>query len=194
MREVAIKHGMQSAKDVLRPFGRVMLKLITTGNQLSPDMIQPDHFPDWGPNIQKVEGDGSLKFYCAIEEGEAIPVRLSHAVVNSPDIARTRDWYAEHLGFKLSDSLSSPHMGELMHFMRCNDWHHSLAIARGPHVSAHHVSFELRGLDDKTALAAYVGRLERQGGGGFFGDGGGFFGRPWPRSRPRRIRCSWGWP
>ena len=57
MREVAIKHGMDSAKDVLRPFGRVMLKLITTGNQLSPDMIQPDHFPDWGPNIQKVEGN-----------------------------------------------------------------------------------------------------------------------------------------
>jgi heterodisulfide reductase subunit C len=57
MREVSIRHGMQSAKDVLRPFGRVMLKLITTGNQLSPDMLQPDHFPDWGPNIQKVEGD-----------------------------------------------------------------------------------------------------------------------------------------
>src|SRR3989337_900397 len=52
-----IYDAMQSAKDVLRPFGRVMLKLITTGNQLSPDMIQPDHFPDWGPNIQKVEGD-----------------------------------------------------------------------------------------------------------------------------------------
>ena len=57
MREVAIKHGMQSAKEVLRPFGRVMLKLITTGNQLSPDMIKPDHFADWGPEIQKVEGD-----------------------------------------------------------------------------------------------------------------------------------------
>ena len=57
MRETAIKHQMKSAKDVLRPFSRVMLKLISTGNQLSPDMIQPDHFPDWGPNIQKVEGD-----------------------------------------------------------------------------------------------------------------------------------------
>jgi heterodisulfide reductase subunit C len=68
MREVAIKHGMQSAKDVLRPFGRVMLKLITTGNQLSPDMIQPDHFPDWGPNIQKVQGN--LKTL-----RKAIPVR-----------------------------------------------------------------------------------------------------------------------
>ena len=44
MRETAIKHGMESAKSVLRPFSRVMLKLISTGNQLSPDMINPDNF------------------------------------------------------------------------------------------------------------------------------------------------------
>ncbi len=55
MRETAIKHGMQSAKDVLRPFSRVMLKLISTGNQLSPDMISAEHFPDWGPAISKVD-------------------------------------------------------------------------------------------------------------------------------------------
>ena len=55
MREVAIKHGMESAKSVLRPFSRVMLKLISTGNQLSPDMISNDGFPDWGPNICKVD-------------------------------------------------------------------------------------------------------------------------------------------
>ena len=54
MRETAIKHGMESAKNVLRPFSRVMLKLISTGNQLSPDMIDPDGFADWGPNISKV--------------------------------------------------------------------------------------------------------------------------------------------
>ena len=55
MREAAIKHGMDSAKSVLRPFSRVMLKLISTGNQLAPDMINADHFPDWGPNISKVD-------------------------------------------------------------------------------------------------------------------------------------------
>ena len=55
MREVAIKHGMQSAKDVLRPFSRVLLKVISTGNQLSPDMINPEGFADWGPNISKVD-------------------------------------------------------------------------------------------------------------------------------------------
>ena len=55
MRETAIKHGMESAKNVLRPFSRVMLKLISTGNQLAPDMINADHFADWGPNISKVQ-------------------------------------------------------------------------------------------------------------------------------------------
>jgi len=55
MRETAIKHGMESAKSVLRPFSRVMLKLISTGNQLSPDMINPEGFADWGPNVSKVD-------------------------------------------------------------------------------------------------------------------------------------------
>ena len=55
MRETAIKHGMESAKQVLRPFSRVMLKLISTGNQLAPDMINPDHFADWGPRISKID-------------------------------------------------------------------------------------------------------------------------------------------
>ena len=55
MRETAIKHGLQSAKDVLRPFSRVMLKLISTGNQLAPNMITPDQFADWGPNISKID-------------------------------------------------------------------------------------------------------------------------------------------
>jgi heterodisulfide reductase subunit C len=60
MREVAIKHAMKSAQDVLRPFSRVMLKLISTGNQLAPDMITREHFPDWGPNVSKVEAPLAL--------------------------------------------------------------------------------------------------------------------------------------
>ena len=55
MRETAIKHEMESAKSVLRPFSRVMLKLVSTGNQLAPDMINAEHFADWGPNISKID-------------------------------------------------------------------------------------------------------------------------------------------
>ena len=83
-----------------------------------------------------------------LEQGEAVPVRISHVVINSDNLNRTRAFYESHLGFRLSDTLTSPHMGELMHFMRCNDRHHSLAIAQGPHPSVHHVSFEMRGLDE----------------------------------------------
>ncbi len=95
-----------------------------------------------------------------IEEGEAIPVRLSHAVMNSNNLNATRDFYVNTLGFKLSDSLWSEHMGEMMHFLRCNDWHHSFAIATGPHTSVHHVSFEMRGLDE---YMRGTGRVMRAG-------------------------------
>ena len=71
MRETAIKHGMESAKNVLRPFSRVLLKVISTGNQLSPDMITRDAFPDWGPNVAKI--DAPLKIL-----RQAIPVPTLH--------------------------------------------------------------------------------------------------------------------
>jgi hypothetical protein len=47
-----------------------------------------------------------------------------------------------------------------MNFMRCNARHHSLAFARGPHVSLHHVSFELRGIDE---FMRGTGRVLRNG-------------------------------
>ncbi|WP_344495792.1 VOC family protein, partial [Nonomuraea monospora] len=90
----------------------------------------------------EISADVATRRYRAVEAGEAVPVRISHAVMNSSDPNRTRDFYEKVLGFRLSDTLWSSHMGEMMHFMRCNDWHHSLAIARGPHTSVHHVSFE----------------------------------------------------
>jgi catechol 2,3-dioxygenase-like lactoylglutathione lyase family enzyme len=91
----------------------------------------------------EVSTDVAVRQHRPVETKEAIPVRLSHVVLNSPDIDKTRDWYTEHLDFRLSDTL-----GGVMHFMRCNPRHHSFAIARGPHVSVHHISFEMRGLDE----------------------------------------------
>jgi len=95
-----------------------------------------------------------------IEEGESIPVRLSHVVVNSPAPEATRAFYERHLAFALSDTLVHPHLGEAMYFLRCNPQHHSLAIARGPHVALHHASFELRGIDE---YMRGTGRLLRAG-------------------------------
>ena len=102
----------------------------------------------------------AVRAHRKVEEGESIPVRLSHVVINSADPDATRAFYEKHLGFALSDTLMHPHMGEMMWFLRINSWHHSLAVARCPHPSLHHASFELRGLDE---YMRGTGRLLRAG-------------------------------
>lgn len=108
----------------------------------------------------EVSADVAIRAHRRIEQGESVPVRLSHVVVNSADPPATVAFYEKHLGFRVSDMLMHPHMGTMMWFLRCNDWHHSFAVARGPHAALHHASFELRGLDEYMRGS---GRLMRAG-------------------------------
>jgi len=96
----------------------------------------------------EVSTEVEVRKHRKIEEREAIPVRLSHVVLNSAEPEKMRGWYEKHLGFRLSDTLNHPHVGDLFYFMRCSTQHHSMAIARGPHASLQHASFELRGMDE----------------------------------------------
>ena len=116
-------------------------------------------FDNEGRTVE-ISSDVAVRQHRRIEEGESIPVRLSHVVINSADPEGTRAFYEKHLAFALSDTLMHPRMGEMMWFMRINAWHHSLAIARGPHPSLHHASFELRGIDE---YMRGTGRLLRAG-------------------------------
>ena len=116
-------------------------------------------FDNEGRTVE-VSADVEIREHRAIEAGESIPVRLSHVVINSPKPDETRAFYEKHLGFRLSDTLMHPRMGEMMWFMRINAWHHSLAIARGPHPSLHHASFEMRDID---SYMRGTGRLLRAG-------------------------------
>ena len=61
MREVAVWRGMEAVHRLLKPYGRVLLKVLSLGNQLTPDMIQPDFFPDWGPKIPWSSTDLAIK-------------------------------------------------------------------------------------------------------------------------------------
>jgi heterodisulfide reductase subunit C len=53
LREVSIKNGLQESKDALQGYSRVIYKVMLKGNQVSPDMLQPDFFPDWGPWVKE---------------------------------------------------------------------------------------------------------------------------------------------
>ena len=54
MREVAVNNGLQTAKDALKAYSRIIYKIMSTGTQVAPDMLQPDFFPDWGPDVVQV--------------------------------------------------------------------------------------------------------------------------------------------
>ncbi len=57
MREVAVNNGLSSAKEALKAYSRVIYKVMSTGTQVAPDMLQPDFFPDWGPDVERVSNN-----------------------------------------------------------------------------------------------------------------------------------------
>lgn len=54
LREVAVNNGLASAREALEGYSRIIYKIMSTGTQVSPDMLQPDAFPDWGPEVKDV--------------------------------------------------------------------------------------------------------------------------------------------
>jgi catechol 2,3-dioxygenase-like lactoylglutathione lyase family enzyme len=159
-----ISFGAQSPADV----DALAAKLATDGVRLvtEPGLINTPgggygfrFFDNEGRTVE-ISADVAIRQHRAIEAGESIPVRLSHVVINSPKPDETRAFYERHLGFRLSDTLMHPRMGNMMWFMRINAWHHSRAIARGPHPSLHHASFEMRDID---SYMRGTGRLLRAG-------------------------------
>jgi len=53
MREVAVREGMETAMDAMEGYQRVIYKIMSTGTQVTPDMLQPEAFPDWGPAVRE---------------------------------------------------------------------------------------------------------------------------------------------
>lgn len=159
-----IAFGAGTAGDVdalAEKLGREGVTLINTPDKLqTPGGGYGFRFFDLEGRTVEVSSDVALREHRKIAEGESVPVKLSHVVINSPQPEALVAWYDRHLDFKLSDTLTSPHMGEMMYFLRCNPQHHSLAIARCPHVSLHHASFEMRGIDE---YMRGTGRLLRAG-------------------------------
>lgn len=92
LREIAVKKGLPSAEKVLRPYSRILYKLFTTGTQLSPDMMQPDFFKDWGPKEAHITEDLKAK-------RKAIPVPTLQNAIESAwemDESTARELYEIH--------------------------------------------------------------------------------------------------
>jgi catechol 2,3-dioxygenase len=82
------------------------------------------------------------------------PTKISHVVLNSARVDDQVPFFADVLGFKLSDSTN------LMEFLRCSADHHSLAIFRNNGPSLNHVAYELPNID---GLMRGTGRVKNNG-------------------------------
>ena len=72
---------------------------------------------------------------------DAVPKKISHIVLHSPDQKAAADFFCDVLGFKVSDWL-----GDFMVFLRCNSAHHRIAFLPGP-ACLNHVAYDMEGVD-----------------------------------------------
>jgi catechol 2,3-dioxygenase-like lactoylglutathione lyase family enzyme len=84
-------------------------------------------FNEWSylGNQQPVAGVGALK--------------LGHVAFVVHDPKTLADFYAQVLGFRISDWI-----GDFFVFMRCNADHHAVNFITGKNVKMHHIAFELK--------------------------------------------------
>jgi len=85
----------------------------------------------------------------------AKPRKVSHVVLNTPDMEGTQEFYAHVLGFRVSD-----YSADQMVFMRCNTDHHSIALVRNAYASVNHVAFEMPTIDE---FMRGIGRMKQKG-------------------------------
>ena len=77
-----------------------------------------------------------------LQPWEAIPEKVSHIVMHSPDHKAAVKLFVDVLGFQVSDWL-----GDFMCFLRCNEWHHRIAYLPAP-PCLDHVAYDVLSIDD----------------------------------------------
>ncbi|EGD54918.1 VOC family protein [Gordonia neofelifaecis] len=82
---------------------------------------------------------------------EAVPVGVTHVVLNTVDIDASVEFYTDVLGMRVSDW--SEHQ---MAFLRCNSDHHSIAFNQAEWASVNHVAYEMPTIDQ---FMRGIGRL-----------------------------------
>ncbi|GGB38161.1 oxidoreductase [Sphingomonas metalli] len=85
---------------------------------------------------------------------DAVPQKISHIVLHSPDHKAAVQFFIDVLGFRLSDWL-----GDFMAFLRCNEAHHRVAFLPGP-PCLNHVAYDVMTVDD---MMRGINRLRKQG-------------------------------
>ncbi|GAA4681420.1 VOC family protein [Gordonia humi] len=91
----------------------------------------------------------------AMHRADAVPVGVTHIVLNTVDIDAAVAFYTDVLGMRVSDW--SEHQ---MAFLRCNSDHHSIAFNQAGWTAINHVAYEMPSVDH---FMRGIGRLRHHG-------------------------------
>ncbi|WAL83429.1 VOC family protein [Pandoraea sp. XJJ-1] len=83
---------------------------------------------------------GDMRWTDTAERADA-PIKITHVVMNSENVAAAQTFFEDALGFKLSDRT------RIMAFLRCGTDHHSIALADATETSLNHIAFVMPDLD-----------------------------------------------
>jgi catechol 2,3-dioxygenase-like lactoylglutathione lyase family enzyme len=114
---------------------------VTAVLEVTPRLVQPPTpaTPYNGPG--RSERSGRAPGVLRLERVQ--PRKLGHAVVGTTDFAVTKAFFADGLGFKVSDSIKDHGA-----FLRCSTDHHNLLVLSAPVTFLHHTSWQVDDVDD----------------------------------------------
>ena len=93
-----------------------------------------------GPGNTVRDGDRAPAIFA---EGPAAPRRLGHVLWGTPDIAASKRFLVDVLGFRLSDEAAG-----IIAFLRCSPDHHNVALMSSPVPFFHHSSWQVDDVDE----------------------------------------------
>lgn len=126
----------QQVKDAGCQISSTPAELDTLGGGYGFRFFSPDGLPF------EISSDVARGTSRPLARWDAIPEKISHIVLHSPNHKAAVQFFADVLGFRVSDWL-----GDFMCFLRCNEWHHRLAILPGP-PCLNHVAYDVPSVDD----------------------------------------------
>lgn len=119
--------------------------LDTPGGGIGFDIVDPDN--------RLLRISAHVEQYPDTPDALDAPRKITHVVLNTPQLETVLDFYRDVLGFRVSDWSENQ-----MVFIRCNTDHHSISFNRADHASLNHIAFEMPSVD---GLMRGVGRLKR---------------------------------
>ncbi|GAC1592124.1 MAG: VOC family protein [Acidimicrobiales bacterium] len=141
-----------SSLRVVEPVTRTSVKL-----QIASHLTQASSVAEIpnGPGRSQRSG---ARAPAVLRTGQVRPRKLGHVVVTTTNFDATSRFFADLVGFKVSDFI-----GDVGMFLRCSTDHHNLLVLSAPLVYLHHTAWQVDDIDEvgRGASAMLAGHPER---------------------------------